>query len=127
MFYIIVLLFYYIYTIYNLIICISCFEISHITKLSIVFQVRPARATAEAFDIRLNALDFKDLQDKITRPIIILENITFHKTLLERFINTFKEEANKNPVYSTAQVLNIITVNCSIMYNLFCQFILINL
>lgn len=65
------------------------------------------RATAEAFDIRLNALDFKDLQNKITRSIIIPQNITFHKTLLDRFISAFKEQANKNPVYETAEVSNI--------------------
>lgn len=62
------------------------------------------RTRAQAFDIRLNALDFKDLQDKISRPITILQNITFHRTLLDRFIDTFKEEANKNPFYDTAQV-----------------------
>ncbi|XP_014482017.1 PREDICTED: E3 ubiquitin-protein ligase TM129 [Dinoponera quadriceps] len=69
-------------------------------------QVKSMRATAEGFDIRLNALDFKDLQDKVSRPIIIPQNITFHKTLLDRFISTFKEEANKNPIYDTAQELD---------------------
>lgn len=62
------------------------------------------RAMAQEFDIRLNALDFKDLQDKISRPIAILHNITFHRTLLDRFIDTFKEEVNKNPFYDTAEV-----------------------
>jgi len=62
------------------------------------------RAMAQAFDIRLNALDFKDLQDKVSRPIIVLQNITFHRTLLDRFIDTFKEEVNRNPFYDTAQV-----------------------
>lgn len=64
------------------------------------------RALAQEFDIRLNALDFKDLQDKISRPIAILHNITFHRTLLDRFIDTFKEEVNKNPFYDTAEVSN---------------------
>ncbi|EFN85991.1 Transmembrane protein 129 [Harpegnathos saltator] len=73
-------------------------------------QVKSMRATAEPFDIRLNALDFKELQDKVIRPIIIPQNITFHKTLLDRFISTFKEEANKNPVYNTAQVSNIAAI-----------------
>ncbi|XP_072766918.1 E3 ubiquitin-protein ligase TM129 [Anoplolepis gracilipes] len=69
-------------------------------------QVKPTRAMAEAFDIRLNALDFKDLQDKVSRPIIVLQNITFHRTLLDRFIDTFKEEVNRNPFYDTAQELD---------------------
>ena len=71
-----------------------------------ILQVKPTRAMAEAFDIRLNALDFKDLQDKVSRPIIVLQNITFHRTLLDRFIDTFKEEVNRNPFYDTAQVSN---------------------
>ncbi|XP_011059453.1 PREDICTED: E3 ubiquitin-protein ligase TM129 [Acromyrmex echinatior] len=69
-------------------------------------QVKPMRAMAQEFDIRLNALDFKDLQDKISRPIAILHNITFHRTLLDRFIDTFKEEVYKNPFYDTAEELN---------------------
>ncbi|KAL6423661.1 hypothetical protein ACFW04_010286 [Cataglyphis niger] len=69
-------------------------------------QVKPTRAMAEAFDIRLNALDFKDLQDKVSRPIIVLQNITFHRTLLDRFIDTFKEEVNRNPFYDTTQELD---------------------
>lgn len=73
-------------------------------------QVKPTRAMAEAFDIRLNALDFKDLQDKVSRPIIVLQNITFHRTLLDRFIDTFKEEVNRNPAYDTTQVSSDVIV-----------------
>lgn len=75
--------------------------------MHLILQVKPTRAMAEAFDIRLNALDFKDLQDKVSRPIIVLQNITFHRTLLDRFIDTFKEEVNRNPFYDIAsQVSN---------------------
>ncbi|XP_020286754.1 E3 ubiquitin-protein ligase TM129 [Pseudomyrmex gracilis] len=69
-------------------------------------QVKPMRALAQAFDIRLNALDFKDLQDQVSPQIIVLQNITFYRTLLDRFIDTFKEEVNKNPFYDTAQELD---------------------
>lgn len=69
-----------------------------------MIQVKPMRALAQAFDIRLNALDFKDLQDQVSPQIIVLQNITFYRTLLDRFIDTFKEEVNKNPFYDTAQV-----------------------
>ncbi|XP_024889457.1 E3 ubiquitin-protein ligase TM129-like isoform X1 [Temnothorax curvispinosus] len=68
-------------------------------------QVKPMRAMAQEFDIRLNALDFKDLQDKVSRPIAVLHNIRFHRTLLDRFIDTFKEEVDKNPFYDTAEEL----------------------
>lgn len=67
--------------------------------------MKPTRSGAESFNIRLNALDFKDLQDRVARPITILQNVTFHKTLNERFIDAFKEVVEQNPRYSTAQVL----------------------
>lgn len=82
--------------------------------MHIILQVKPTRAMAKAFDIRLNALDFKDLQDKVSRPIIVLQNITFHRTLLDRFIDTFKEEVNRNPFYDIGlQVSNGAAVSSS--------------
>lgn len=81
---------------------------------------------AQEFDIRLNALDFKDLQDKVSRPIAILHNITFHRTLLDRFIDTFKEEVNKNPFYHTAEVSSgMIIIASIILVSLLCLQLLI--
>ncbi|XP_070516545.1 E3 ubiquitin-protein ligase TM129 isoform X1 [Cardiocondyla obscurior] len=68
-------------------------------------QVKSMRAMIQGFDIRLNVLDFKDLQDKVLGPIAIPHNITLYKTLIDRFIDTFKEEVNKNPFYDTAEEL----------------------
>ncbi|OXU32031.1 hypothetical protein TSAR_004329 [Trichomalopsis sarcophagae] len=67
--------------------------------------VIPTRAGAQPFNIRLNALDFKDLQDKVSRPIKVLDSVVFHRTLLDRFIDTFKEQIAQNPEYETAQEL----------------------
>jgi len=49
-------------------------------------------------------LSFEDLQDKISQPIIVSQSIKFHKSLIDRFIDAFKEEVNKNPFYETTQV-----------------------
>ncbi|EZA52281.1 hypothetical protein X777_08951 [Ooceraea biroi] len=68
-------------------------------------QVSSLRAMTQGFDIRLNALTFEDLQDKVSRPIIVSQNITFHKTMLDLFIDTFKKEVDKNPFYETVQEL----------------------
>ncbi|XP_024941675.1 E3 ubiquitin-protein ligase TM129 [Cephus cinctus] len=68
-------------------------------------EVKPTRTGAETFNIRLNALDFKDLQDKVSRPITVLQNVTFHRTLLDRFIDTFKQQVSENPYYETVQEL----------------------
>lgn len=72
-----------------------------------MLQVKPTRIGAKAFDIRISTFTFKDLQDKVQQPIIILQDVTFHKTLLDRFIDVFKEQALENPFYETTQVINI--------------------
>ncbi|XP_054002448.1 E3 ubiquitin-protein ligase TM129 isoform X1 [Hylaeus anthracinus] len=84
-------------------------DMSPVTRGEVQFiniEVKPTRIGAQSFDIRLNALDFKNLQDKVSRPITILQDITFHKTLLDRFIDNFKEQVEKNPLYETAEELN---------------------
>lgn len=62
-------------------------------------QVKPTRPGVKEFRIRINSLDFKDLQDRINRPITILSSVKFHTSLIDRFIEVFNAEANKNPKY----------------------------
>lgn len=63
-------------------------------------QVKPTRPGVKNFSIRINSLDFKDLQDRINRPITVLASVKFHTTLIDRFIDVFVAEARKNPKYS---------------------------
>lgn len=77
-------------------------NMSPVTRGEVQFiniQVKPTRTGAVPFDVRINALDFKNLEDRVSRPIAILQNIKFHKTLLDRFIDNFKEQVQENPVY----------------------------
>ena len=64
-------------------------------------QVKPTRAGVKHFIIRINSLDFKDLQDRVNRPITILSSVKFHTSLIDRFIEVFVAEAKKNPRYSS--------------------------
>uniref|UniRef100_A0A1Q3FHE9 Putative e3 ubiquitin-protein ligase n=1 Tax=Culex tarsalis TaxID=7177 RepID=A0A1Q3FHE9_CULTA len=61
--------------------------------------VKPTRPGIREFNIRINALDFKDLQDRINRPITILSSVKFHRTVLDRFVDVFKEQVGVNPRY----------------------------
>lgn len=72
-------------------------------------EVRSSRANVETFVIRINALDFRDLQDHVARTIVILPNVAFHRTLLDQFIEAFKETTKNNPIYRTNQVILLIT------------------
>ncbi|XP_006558383.1 E3 ubiquitin-protein ligase TM129 isoform X2 [Apis mellifera] len=83
-------------------------EMSPLTRGEVQFiniEVKPTRPGSQPFDIRLNVFDFKNLQDKVSRPIIILQNITFHKTLLDKFIDNFKEQVQENPYYEYTEEL----------------------
>lgn len=44
-------------------------------------RVKPMRAGVTEFMIRINALEFKSLQDRMMRPITILDGVTFSKTV----------------------------------------------
>ncbi|KXJ75741.1 hypothetical protein RP20_CCG011130 [Aedes albopictus] len=61
--------------------------------------VKPTRPGIREFSIRINALDFKDLQDRINRPITILSSVKFHRSVLDRFVDVFKDQVSQNPTY----------------------------
>lgn len=61
--------------------------------------VKSTRPGIREFSIRVNALDFKDLQDRINRPITILSNVKFHRSVVERFVDVFKDQVAQNPAY----------------------------
>ena len=56
------------------------------------------------FLYRCNALDFKDLEDRMQRPIIILQDVTFHRSRLDQFIDVFRQQVELNPRYTPIQV-----------------------
>lgn len=82
-------------------------KMTHYNRGEIQFiniDVKSTRPGVKPFVIRMNALDFRELQDKFTRPIIILPNVTFHKSLIERFIDAFKDQVKLNESYENNQV-----------------------
>jgi hypothetical protein len=56
------------------------------------------------YSARLNAMDFRDLEDKVSCPITVLQNVTFHRTLLDRFLVAFQEQVSRNAIYVTTEV-----------------------
>lgn len=72
-------------------------------------QVKPTRTGVKNFTIRINSLDFKDIQDRVNRPITILSSVKFHTSLIDRFIDVFVAEARMNPRYSSPNVTAVDT------------------
>lgn len=86
----------------------NTYHISHQNTTEVQFlniEVKSNRPGVDSFDIRINASDFKDLQDRVTRTITILPNVKFHKSVIEQFIDVFKETVQQNPKYRTNQEL----------------------
>lgn len=63
--------------------------------------VKPTRPGVPPFVIRVNAMDFRELQDRCHRPITILSGVTFNRSILERFVVAFKELITVNTKYRT--------------------------
>lgn len=64
-------------------------------------KVTSTRSNVKEFRIRINASAFEDLQDRLSRPITVNPGFHLHKTVMDRFIEVFKEQVSQNPIYST--------------------------
>ncbi|KAB0794453.1 hypothetical protein PPYR_11293 [Photinus pyralis] len=72
----------------------------------VTIEVKSARDNVPPFKIRVNTADFRDLQDRLARPITITPDILVHKSLMDKFVDTFREVVQDNPVYSTEEELD---------------------
>lgn len=50
-------------------------------------------------DARLNALDFRDLKDKVSMPIVNARNVVIQQTLTDRFLEAFRQQVDGNQRY----------------------------
>uniref|UniRef100_A0A336MJS4 CSON000280 protein n=1 Tax=Culicoides sonorensis TaxID=179676 RepID=A0A336MJS4_CULSO len=63
-------------------------------------RVKPHREGVSEFVIRIKASQFKDIQDRLRRQVIILPNVRLQPTLIERFIEAFKDQVAANPKFT---------------------------
>lgn len=55
-----------------------------------------------SFTIRLESRYLRDLEQKLSRPIQLLQNISIHRTVTEKFLEALREQVNLNSTYETA-------------------------
>jgi len=60
-----------------------------------------------SFDVRLNSNDFQSFRDKVNSGIIIPPEIKIHKTVVEKFVDVFREAILDNEVYVCNQELEL--------------------
>uniref|UniRef100_A0A0A9X5Y7 Transmembrane protein 129 n=1 Tax=Lygus hesperus TaxID=30085 RepID=A0A0A9X5Y7_LYGHE len=53
----------------------------------------------KSFKLRMNAMDFVDLQNRVQSNILILDGVHFRKNTMEQFLEVFGETVRRNPSY----------------------------
>lgn len=75
-------------------------------------EVKSSRPSVEPFIIRINSENFLNLQDRLTRTINVMPDVKFHKNILERFVDVFKENMKENPRYESASQVFETCIGC---------------
>ncbi|XP_045459913.1 E3 ubiquitin-protein ligase TM129 [Melitaea cinxia] len=70
-------------------------------------EVIPTRDDIEKFSFRISTTSLRELQPRLDRAVRVPENISLLPTLIERFIEVFKQHIEENPVYITDQELEL--------------------
>ncbi|XP_058129219.1 E3 ubiquitin-protein ligase TM129 [Anopheles ziemanni] len=63
------------------------------------------------FTIRVNGDHFKDFQDHVNRPIVLLPSVQF-RSVIDRFVDVFKEQVALNPIVPSTAIASIEGDNC---------------
>nr|CAH7739502.1 unnamed protein product [Callosobruchus chinensis] len=86
------------------------YHMSHLNNSNTQYlniEVKSGVNGVRPFIIRINASDFSYLKDRVSRATIsIRPNVRFHKTIVEQFVDVFKETIAENPIYETNQELD---------------------
>ncbi|KAJ0179109.1 hypothetical protein K1T71_004821 [Dendrolimus kikuchii] len=67
----------------------------------------PSREEVRKFTFRITAAALRDLQPRLMRPVRVPDHISLLPTLIERFVNVFKQYVEQNPVYYVDQELEL--------------------
>lgn len=63
-------------------------------------KVVSTNSAHKGFSVRLKTTDFREIQGKLTRRIVLAPNVTIQPSLMESFITAFEGLIAKNPKYS---------------------------
>ncbi|XP_053600604.1 uncharacterized protein LOC128669661 isoform X2 [Plodia interpunctella] len=70
-------------------------------------EVIPSRDDVKRFTFRISTAALRDLQPRLVNPVRVPEHISLLPTLIERFVNVFKQHIEQNPVYYVDQELEL--------------------
>nr|XP_022346006.1 E3 ubiquitin-protein ligase TM129-like [Crassostrea virginica] len=73
------------------------------------FNVVSINPKLKPFSIRLNALEYRDLKDKLTTPIVNARNIVIKQSLSDQFLDAFRHQVNLNQVFHLPEGMEVDT------------------
>ena len=72
---------------------------------------------------RLNALEYSDLRDKLSSPVVNARNIVIHQSISERFVAAFEEQVLQNNTYhKTNDEVRIFLINVNLHIPQYCDY-----
>ncbi|XP_070540927.1 E3 ubiquitin-protein ligase TM129-like [Ptychodera flava] len=72
---------------------------SNTTVQFLNIRVDSVNPHTKSFKVRLNSIEYNDLKDKLSAPIRNVRNILIHQSLTDKFLETFRDQVQLNPVY----------------------------
>lgn len=70
-------------------------------------EVIPTREGVRLFSFRISTAALRDLQPRLMNPVRVPEHISLLPTLIERFVNVFKQYVQQNPLHIVDQELEL--------------------
>jgi len=64
------------------------------------------------FDLNVNAVEYKDMKDRLNAPILNVRNVVINQSLSDRFLNAFREQVATNGFLETNQLGNSDSESC---------------
>jgi hypothetical protein len=91
------------------------FMYNHDTNQSAQFlQIRVSSIPPHerTFDLNVNAMEYKEMKDRLNAPIRNARDIVINQSLSDRFLNAFREQVEANGILETNQLGNTDAENC---------------
>lgn len=71
-------------------------------------DVIPGRRNVSKFSFRVTTLTLRELQPRLAQPVMVPDHLTLQPSLVERFINVFKQHVESNPPFLVNDVSSLI-------------------
>ncbi|CAD5113916.1 DgyrCDS3075 [Dimorphilus gyrociliatus] len=73
----------------------------------LIIDVKPSNSNLKSFKLHLKSTDYKDLNDKLQKPVRMTQNVVIHQTISDRFLSTFRQEILSHDKYEVPNNIEV--------------------